>query len=117
MELYISGKYKAIIAKIVGELDHHVASGVRESIDRELLRTGAVNLAFDFGRVSFMDSSGIGVIMGRYKIVTALGGKIVVAGASETVERIINMSGINELVVMAQSVEEGLKEVTAYAEK
>lgn len=117
MELYIAGKYKALIAKIAGELDHHIAAGVREGIDRELQRTGAVNLAFDFSHVSFMDSSGIGVIMGRYKIVTALGGKIIVAGASEAVERIINMSGINELVIMAKNVEEGLKEVAVDAKK
>lgn len=117
MELYIAGKYKTLVAKITGELDHHIAAGVRESIDRELQRTGAVNLAFDFSRVSFMDSSGIGVIMGRYKIVTALGGKVIVAGASESVERIINMSGINELVIMAKNLEEAVKEVAADAEK
>ncbi len=117
MELYIAGKYKTLVAKIAGELDHHIAAGVRESIDRELQRTGAVNLAFDFSRLSFMDSSGIGVIMGRYKIVTALGGKIIVAGASETVERIINMSGINDLVIMTQNLEETVKEAAVYAEK
>lgn len=117
MELYIAGKYKTLVAKITGELDHHIAAGVRETIDRELQRTGAVNLAFDFSNLSFMDSSGIGVIMGRYKIVTALGGKIFVYGASETVGRIINMSGINELVIMTDELENTIKEEAAYAEK
>lgn len=117
MELYIAGKYKALVVKIAGELDHHIAAGVREVIDRELQRTGAVNLAFDFGRLGFMDSSGIGVIMGRYKIVSALGGKIVIAGASKAVERIINMSGINELVIMADTLEEGLEEAAADVKK
>ena len=55
MELYIVGKYKALVVKIAGELDHHIAAGVREVIDRELQRTGAVNLEFDFGRLGFMD--------------------------------------------------------------
>lgn len=117
MELYIAGKYKTLVAKISGELDHHVAAGVRETIDRELQRTGAINLAFDFGNLSFMDSSGIGVIMGRYKIVKALGGKVFVSGASETVGRIINMSGINELVIMTDELENTIKEEAAYAEK
>lgn len=117
MEMYIAGKYKALVVKISGELDHHIAGGVREVIDRELQKTGAINLAFDFSRLSFMDSSGIGVIMGRYKIVSALGGKIVVAGASKAVERIINMSGVNDLVIMKENLEDGLKEAAEDVKK
>lgn len=117
MELYIAGKYKAIVVTIAGELDHHIAAGVREVIDRELQKTGAINLAFDMSRLSFMDSSGIGVIMGRYKTVTALGGKIVIAGASKTVERIINMSGIRDFVIISKDLEDGLKEAAADVKK
>ena len=71
-----------------------------------------MNVAFDFGRVSFMDSSGIGLIMGRYKVVHALGGKIVIYGLSENVRRIIEMSGIDKLVTTAKNLEYGLMEVT-----
>ncbi len=112
MELYMVGKYKSLVAKIAGELDHHAAENVRDMIDRELQKTGAVNLIFDFSRTSFMDSSGIGVIMGRYKIVTALGGKIVISGASQTVERIIKMSGIGDIIKTVHTVEEAFEEVT-----
>jgi stage II sporulation protein AA (anti-sigma F factor antagonist) len=111
MELYIIGKYKALIVKIAGELDHHAAAGMREAIDRELQRTGAINLVFDFSRVRFMDSSGIGMIIGRYKIVKSLGGKVVIAGASENTERIIKMSGVTDLLIIAETVEAGLEEV------
>ena len=55
--------------------------------------------------------------MGRYKIVSALGGKIVISGASKAVERIINMSGINELVIMTDNLEQGLEEAAANVEK
>ena len=66
MELMLMGRYRLLIIKIFGELDQHKASSVRENADRELGRTGAVNVAFNFENVTFMDSSGIGVIMGRY---------------------------------------------------
>lgn len=110
MELYLIGKYRVLVVKIFGELDHHKATAVRESVDRELGRTGAVNVAFDFGKVTFMDSSGIGVIMGRYKITNALGGKVIVYGASESVEKIIKMAGIDEIVTLSDSLENGMRE-------
>lgn len=112
MELSISGKYRTLVIKLNGDLDHHSAGKLRERIDRELERTGAINAAFDFTHVSFMDSSGIGLIMGRYKIVHALGGKIVIYGLSDNVRRIIEMSGINKLVITAKNLEYGLMEVT-----
>ena len=91
MELMLMGRYRLLIIKIFGELDQHKASSVRENADRELGRTGAVNVAFNFENVTFMDSSGIGVIMGRYKTVTALGGKVIIYGASDAVNRLIEM--------------------------
>ena len=112
MEISIAGKYRTLVVKLSGDLDHHSAGKLREKIDRELERTGAVNVAFDFGRVSFMDSSGIGLIMGRYKVVHALGGKIVIYGLSENVRRIIEISGIDKLVTTAKNLEYGLMEVT-----
>lgn len=112
MEISIAGKYRTLVVKLSGDLDHHSAGKLREKIDRELERTGAVNVAFDFGRVSFMDSSGIGLIMGRYKVVHALGGKIVIYGLSENVRRIIEMSGIDKLATTAKNLEYGLMEVT-----
>ena len=112
MELSIAGKYRTLVVKLDGDLDHHNAGKFRERIDRELKRTGAINVAFDFGRVSFMDSSGIGLIMGRYKIVHALGGKIIVYGVSDNVRKIINMSGISSLVITAKNLEYGLMEVS-----
>lgn len=117
MKLYIAGKHKALVVKIVGDLDDHEAENIREIIDNELQKTGAINLVFDLSRTSFMDSSGLGMIMGRYRTVKALGGKIAVAGASETVERIIKMSRVSDLVIMTQTLEEGLEEVSDDAAK
>lgn len=112
MELSIVGKYRTLVVKLDGDLDHHSAGKLRSRIDRELERTGAINAAFDFSRVSFMDSSGIGLIMGRYKVVHALGGKIIVYGLSDSVRKIIEMSGIGNLITTAKNLEYGLMEVT-----
>lgn len=60
-----------------------------------------------------MDSSGIGVIMGRYKIAKSLGGSTVIYGANESVQRIIDMSGITNIVTVSDSLENGLKEAAA----
>ena len=106
MELMLMGRYRLLIIKIFGELDQHKASSVRENADRELGRTGAVNVAFNFENVTFMDSSGIG----RYKTVTALGGKVIIYGASDAVNRLIEMSGIKSIVTVADNLENGVKE-------
>lgn len=110
MEISIVGKYKTLVVLLDGDLDHHSVGKLREKIDRELKRTGAVNAAFDFGNVSFMDSSGIGFIMGRYKIVRALGGKVILYGLSDNVRRILEMSGMDRLVIIAKNLEYGLME-------
>ncbi|MCD8181222.1 MAG: anti-sigma factor antagonist [Firmicutes bacterium] len=110
MELLLSGKYKTLIVKIYGELDDRAAGDVKERVDRELARTGAVNVAFDFGAATFMDSSGIGVIIGRYRVTRALGGRVIIYGASDTIKRIIAMSGIGDIVIIADSLEDGIKE-------
>lgn len=112
MELSIVGKYRTLVISLDGDLDHHSTGKLRERIDRELKRTGAVNVAFDFGNVAFMDSSGIGFIMGRYKIVRTLGGKVILYGLSDNVRRILEMSGIDKLVVTAKNLEYGLMEAS-----
>lgn len=110
MELFLSGKYRTLVIRLTGELDDRAAAKVRESVDRELIRTGAVNAAFDMSGVTFMDSSGIGVIMGRAKITASLGGSVIIYGANSTVRRLLEMSGIGQLAIIADSLEDGIKE-------
>ncbi|MCI8404927.1 MAG: anti-sigma factor antagonist [Clostridia bacterium] len=110
MELFLWGKYRTLVVKLYGELDHHAAQRVRESVDRELLKSGAVNVAFDFENVTFMDSSGIGVIMGRCKITKSLGGSVIIYSAPEEVKRIITMAGIDKIVTLSEDIEQGVKE-------
>lgn len=87
-----------LVAKLDGELDHYSANNVKEKIDREIELKRINNLILDFNKVSFMDSSGIGMIVGRYKIINSLGGKIMVIRANSHVEKILEISGIKKIL-------------------
>lgn len=103
MQIEYNHQKKCLIVTIEGELDHHTAASVRETIDKELFSGPAKNLIFDFEHLTFMDSSGIGVIIGRYKTVSAQGGKVIIACASPSVERILHLSGILKLTKVART--------------
>ena len=62
MEIELINQHKMLVVKITGEIDHHISNELRTQIDRTLMKSGAINVAFDFSKVTFMDSSGIGVI-------------------------------------------------------
>lgn len=108
MQIKLIGNKRAVLVNIEGELDHHSATIIRETVDKELKRSNAVNVIFDFRDVSFMDSSGIGVIMGRYKIVKILNGSVIIFGANEHIKRIIEMSGIEKIVKVTTSFDNAL---------
>ena len=97
MTIELSGEQKLLTVRLDGELDHFRVTKIKKAVEDELLRTGAVNIAFDFSGISFMDSSGIGLILGRYKTVKALGGRIVLFGMRPGIERIMRMSGIDKI--------------------
>lgn len=80
------------------ELDHHRALFISRTADEKLLNDEVKSVVFDFGETEFMDSSGIGVIVGRYKKVEVLGGRIIVLHANKRIKKIILMSGLRNLV-------------------
>lgn len=85
-------------AYLEGELDHHSAPAVRKALD-ELLDTGALKtLVLDMSGLTFMDSSGIGVILGRYNRMTERGGSVAVAKPSPGIHKLLSMTGIYQLV-------------------
>lgn len=89
-----------LTAKLYGEIDHHQAPAIRQKIDgqKESLRPKELHL--DFSGVSFMDSSGIGLIMGRYRQVSLVGGRLKVVNVPHSLQKIINLSGIDSLGVL-----------------
>ena len=87
-----------LTALLSGEIDHHVARELREEIDGTAMRTRPSVLKLDFSGVQFMDSSGIGVLLSRYKQMAGSGGTISVYGAGPRISRILKIGGIDRLV-------------------
>lgn len=81
-----------------GEIDHHTAPSVRNAIDEAVLMNSPKRLVLDFSSVSFMDSSGVGLIMGRYKLINGQNGTLEVRGLKKRDKRIVEMSGLKKLV-------------------
>lgn len=80
------------------ELDHHNAVRIRETADKYIEGQKIECVVFDFCDTSFMDSSGIGVIMGRYKKICTLGGKVVAIHVNDRVRKIFHLSGLHKII-------------------
>ncbi|MBE5791887.1 MAG: STAS domain-containing protein [Clostridia bacterium] len=89
---------KTLTVRLSGELDQHMAEKIRNTIDSEILKSGANNLVFDMSESTFMDSSGIGMLIGRYKLMKRRNGGVEVMGMQENVMRIFKMSGLNQIM-------------------
>lgn len=89
-----------LTAKISGEIDHHSALWLRMDIDTAIVEKHPKILALDFKEVSFMDSSGIGLVMGRYKLMKEQGGETLLTNLPEGIEKVMLLAGINKLCVI-----------------
>lgn len=87
-----------LIVSISGELDHYAAPKIRAELDELLQDKSIRKLCLDLKAMSFMDSSGIGVLMGRYKLLNRRGGEIYVKNMNSHVRRIFDMSGLRQIV-------------------
>ena len=87
-----------LIVRIDGELDHFCAQSVRRYLDALLLDRSIRTLILDFSSLTFMDSSGIGVILGRYRILRDRGGKMAVCHMNPHIARIFHMSGMDRII-------------------
>lgn len=108
MELSFKKKNKTIIILISGEIDHHTSKELRRQTESALTQMGGRNIIFGFENVSFMDSSGIGMMIGRYKQLQAVGGRIAIACANEKINEIIRLSGLTKLLPSFHTMEEAL---------
>lgn len=88
---------KRITVFLEGEIDHHSAAILRAGIDDAIYVNRPSELVLDFGGITFMDSSGIGLVMGRYKIMKSLGGRIILTSLSGTNEKLMKLAGLEKL--------------------
>jgi len=87
-------------AYLDGEIDHHGAKNIREEIDEAAQRSHPDVLVLDFKEVSFMDSSGIGLVMGRYSLMQELGGQLRVVNLSGHIKKVMKLAGLDRLAVI-----------------
>ncbi len=92
---------KLLILKITEEIDEHTTKEIRRRADYEIERHMPKRVIFDFDSVTFMDSAGIGLIIGRYKFAKMIGAKVEVSNLTKSVKRIFEMSGILKLIPIA----------------
>ena len=89
---------KLLILKITEEIDEHTTKEIRRRADYEIERHMPKRVIFDFDSVTFMDSAGIGLLIGRYKFANMLGARLEISNLTQSVRRIFEMSGILKLI-------------------
>lgn len=97
---------KLLVFKITEEVDDCSVQKIRRRADYEMERYMPKRVIFDFDCVTFMDSAGIGMVIGRYKFANMLGAKLEVSNLGSSVKRIFEMSGILKLIPVAQDLQE-----------
>ncbi len=94
-EVDFSRSNKILTVFLKGEIDHHSSKNLSRSIDAEIICSVPEKCILNFSSVGFMDSSGIGLILGRHKILRSSGTTLVVEGVSSQVEKILQLAGIS----------------------
>ena len=87
-----------LMIKMPKEVDHHKAMDISRIADQYILKEGVGNIVFDFEDTGFMDSSGIGIIIGRYKKISYFGGKVFAVNADSRIKRTLMICGLHKLI-------------------
>lgn len=108
MNYYYMAMRGSLVIGLNTDLDHHLADEIREVIDEVVEERGIRSIIFDFSKVTFMDSSGIGLIMGRYKKMHHRG-RIAIVAPCRNVERILQISGLYKIVTVFSELGEAVE--------
>lgn len=109
MNINFSVRGNALVVSVRGELDQHNASHLREQIDMRIAHTAVKRLVFDFSELDFMDSSGIGIIIGRYKLMRAVSGTVSIVNGKSSIGKILQLSGIRRIVKVYDTLSDALR--------
>ncbi len=91
-------KDKLLLFEITEEIDHHTTEKIRRKMDNEIQRYMPKRTVFDFDKVTFMDSAGIGMLIGRYKVARMLGGSVELINVSPGIKKIFEMCGVLKII-------------------
>ncbi len=98
MAIKITSTPVRLTVSLSGEIDHHNAAAIRIEADDEIQKCLAKTVTLDFGEVTFMDSSGIGFVLGRYRIVESYGGSVEVINLSERLYLMMKLAGLEKIM-------------------
>ena len=104
MNVTIESSGDLLIAYLIGEIDHHSSSVIREKIDNVISFKKPKHLILDFRNVTFMDSSGIGLVMGRYRLMQSLKGTVEVRSITAQTKKLMELSGLSRIVILKENV-------------
>ena len=107
MQLELTRETGVLTAHLIGELDHHAAAPIRQQIDAAALSCRCHRLVLDLSRLTFMDSSGIGLIMGRYRLMSGQNGTLRVENATPQVTKMMKLAGLNRLPIWNERKDPG----------
>ncbi|MBD1378692.1 anti-sigma F factor antagonist [Metabacillus arenae] len=102
-------KKSVLCIRLSGELDHHAAEELREKVTKTLEENRIQHIVLNLEQLSFMDSSGLGVILGRYKQIKQMGGEMVVCSISPAVKRLFDMSGLFKIIRLEKTEKKALE--------
>ena len=97
MAVKIEVKGEVVMACLSGDLDHHTAKPMREEIDQAVENNMPSLLVLDFKDVTFMDSSGIGLVMGRYRLLSKTGAELAITNPSPQIYKVMRLAGLERL--------------------
>ena len=94
---------KLLIFEVTEEIDHHTTEKIRRKMDHEITRYMPRKIVFNFNQVTFMDSAGIGLLIGRYKLAKLWGGNTKIVNSSKAVKKMLEMSGVVRIIPVEES--------------
>jgi len=98
MEIISNVKDGVLYVKLAGDIDHHTAKNVRDAVDDLMRKNNPAELELDLSAVEFMDSSGLGLVLGRYKKQTDMGGKMKILNPTRRIMQILQLAGVEKII-------------------
>ncbi len=104
---------ESLVVILKGEIDHHGAVRVRQELDELIVKERPIAVVMDLSAIEFMDSSGLGLIMGRYALLQKMGGTLRLKNPNERISKIFELANLGRLI----TIERGEKEAKEEKEK
>ena len=111
MNVTVETSGSLMIAYLIGELDHHTAGDVRTKIDNEISYNKPTHLILDFKNITFMDSSGIGLVMGRFRLMQSYKGTVEIRNVTAQTKKIMELAGLGRIAVISEESKQEFKEI------